>query len=111
MVEHEKSGYQSIEKLGEIINPIVWQNKLDSTVYAHTLVSGLTEKDSKRLELYIAWGLQRIKYLPRESVYENLLLAFNILNRKVEYQRLLIEAKQTYPQRENWESKLISPKK
>ena len=111
LVEHEKSGYQSIEKLGEIINPIVWQNKLDSAVYTHTLVSGLTEKDSHKLELYITWGLQRIKYMPRESIYENLLLACKILNKKTEYQQLLKEAKQTYPDRKDWGSKLISPKK
>ena len=110
LVEHEKQAGGSIEKLQEIINPIAWQDRLDSAVYAHILVSGLTQRDSEKLEHYIAWGLQRIKYMPRESVYVNLLLAFKILNRHDEYQQLLIEAKQTYPQRENWEKNSLPPK-
>ncbi|MFT6249096.1 MAG: O-antigen polymerase [Cognaticolwellia sp.] len=44
LVEHEKSGYQSIEKLKDIINPNAWQNRIDTAVYAHILVFGLTEK-------------------------------------------------------------------
>lgn len=110
LVEHEKNGYQSIEGLGEIINPIAWQNRLDAAVYAHILVSGITERDSEKLERYITWGLQRIKYMPRESIYANLLLALSILNKDVEHQQLLIEAKQTYPQREHWQNNVLSPK-
>ena len=110
LVEHEKNGYRSIEKLNDIINPIAWQNRLDAAVYAHILVSGLTDRNSDKLERYIAWGLQRIKYMPRESVYANLLLALRILNKDVKYQQLLIEAKQTYPQRENWQNNVLSPK-
>jgi O-antigen polymerase len=111
LVEYEKNGYQSIEKLEDIINPIAWQNRLDTAVYAHILVSGLTEKNSEKLERYIAWALQRIKHMPRESVYKNLLLALSILNKDIEYQRLLREAKQTYPQQNNWQNNILSPKK
>jgi O-antigen polymerase len=107
LVEHEQSGYQSIEQLNDIINPIAWQNRLDAAVYAHILVSGLSERDSDRLERYIAWAQQRIKYLPRESVYANMLLVLSILNKDAEYQQLLIEAKQTYPQRENWQNNIF----
>lgn len=109
LVEYEKSGYQSIEKLKNIINPIAWQSRLDAAVYAHILVSGLTERDSIKLERYIDWALQRIKYMPRENVYANLLLVFSVLNKDAEYQQLLKEAKQTYPQRESWNNTL-SPK-
>lgn len=110
LVDHEKNGYQSIGKLSDIINPIAWQNRLDTAVYAHILVSGLTERDSEKLELYIVWGLQRIKYMPRESIYANLLLALSILNKDTEHQQLLMEARKTYPQREHWESNVLSPK-
>jgi O-antigen polymerase len=111
LVDHEKSGGQSIEKLNNIINPIAWQNRLDDAVYSHVLVSGLTERNREKLELYIAWGIERIKYLPRESTYANLLLTLRILNKDVEHQQLLIEAKQTYPQRENWHNDKLSPKR
>ncbi|WP_168427367.1 PglL family O-oligosaccharyltransferase [Candidatus Colwellia aromaticivorans] len=111
LVDHEKNGYQSIEKLNDIINPIAWQNRLDAAVYAHILVSGLIDRDSQKLERYIAWAQQRIKYMPRESVYANLLLALSILNKDAEHQQLLIEAKQTYPQRKNWKDNILSPKK
>jgi O-antigen polymerase len=111
LVDYEKNGGQSIEKLNEIINPIAWKNRLDDAVYSHILVSGLTERNSEKLERYIAWGLQRIKYLPRESTYANLLLTLSILNKNIEHQQLLTEAKQTYPQRESWHNDKISPKK
>lgn len=111
LVEHEKNGYQSIGKLNNIINPIAWQNRLDAAVYAHILVSGLTNKNNEKLEKYITWAQQRIKYLPRERVYSNLLLAFRVLNRNSEYQQLLIEAKKTYPHRDNWRKNILSPKK
>jgi O-antigen polymerase len=111
LVEHEKNGYQSIEKLNDIINPVAWKSRLDAAVYAHILVSGLTERDSEKLEHYIVWALQRIKYMPRESVYKNLLLALSILDKDTKYQQLLREAKQTYPQQENWKNNILSPKK
>jgi O-antigen polymerase len=110
LVEQEKNGYQSIEKLNDIINPIAWKNRLDAAVYDHILITGLTNKDSEKLERYITWALQRIKYLPREGVYANLLLALSILNKDAEYQQLLMEAKQTYPQRESWKNNVLSPK-
>jgi O-antigen polymerase len=108
LVEHEKNGYQSIEKLKDIINPIAWQNRLDSAVYSHILVSGLTERNSEKLERYIAWAMQRIKYMPRESIYKNLLLALSILNKDTEYQQLLREAKKTYPQQDNWQKNIFN---
>ena len=110
LVEHEKNGYKSMEELGDIINPIAWQNRLDTAVYAHILVSGLTERDSDKLESYIDWGLQRIKHMPRENIYANLLLALSILNKDVEHQQLLMEARRTYPQREHWKISVLSPK-
>jgi O-antigen polymerase len=110
LVEHEKNGYQSIEELNAIINPIAWQNRLDAAVYAHILVSGITDRDSEKLELYVAWAQRRIKHLPRERVYANLLLVLQVLNKKAEYQKLLIEAKQTYPHRESWQKNALSPK-
>jgi len=110
LVEHEKQAYASTEKLKDIINPVAWQDRLDSAVYAHILVSGLTQRNSEKLEMYMTWGLQRIKYMPRESVYANLLFVLKVLNRRDEYQKLLIEAKQTYPQRESWEENTLPPK-
>jgi hypothetical protein len=40
--------------------------------------------------------LQRIKHMPRESIYENLLLALSTLKKYAEYQQLLREEKQTF---------------
>lgn len=111
LVEHKKNSYQSIDKLNDIINPIAWQNRLDAAVYAHILVSGLTDRDSDKLERYIVWGLNRIKYMPRESVYANLLLALKILKKDAKYQQLLMEAKKTYPQRNGWQNNVLTPKR
>jgi O-antigen polymerase len=104
LVEQEKNGYQSIEKLNDIINPIAWKTRLDAAVYAHILVSGIIDKNTEKLAHYITWAQRRVKYMPRESIYANMLLALSILNRQSEYEKLLREAKQTYPQRENWKN-------
>jgi O-antigen polymerase len=110
LVEHEKNGYQSIEKLNDIINPIAWKNKLDTAVYAHILASGIIDQDTEKLEHYITWAQRRVKYMPRESVYANMLLALSILSRNIEHEKLLKEAQKTYPQRENWKNEILSPK-
>lgn len=110
LVEYEKSQYKPIEKLNRIINPIAWRNRLDTAVYTHILVLGLTERNSEKLEQYSRWALQRIKHMPRESIYENLLAVFRVLNKNKEYNQLLIKAKQTYPHKKDWKSNILSPK-
>jgi len=102
IVNHEKNGYQDLEKLTEIINPIAWQSRLDANIYAHTLIAGLREKNPAALQRYISWGLERIRYAPRKRVYSNILLCLRILKQDTEYRRVLKEAKLTYPLVENW---------
>jgi O-antigen polymerase len=102
IVEHEKNGYQNIERLLDIENPIAWQSRLDKNIYGHTLVAGLREKSPEALQRYINWGLQRVRHAPRSSVYSNVLLCLGILKQEVEYQRVLKEAKLTYPLVEKW---------
>ncbi len=110
LVEHEKNGYRSIDKLKDIINPIAWQSRLDASVYAHILISGLKEKNINKLERYITWGLKRIQHKPRVSVYSNVLLALKISNRDKEYTLLLAQAKQTYPQHGDWSKNILTLK-
>lgn len=50
VILYVKTGYQSIV----IFHHIIWNNRLDAVIYDHTLVSGLTERDSKKSEYYIA---------------------------------------------------------
>ncbi len=103
LVEHEKSGFQNIEKLTQIINPIAWQSRLDAAVYAHILISAVKEKNAEKLENYINWALKRIKHKPRVGLYKNILLAMKILDKSGQYQQLLAEVKQTYPLEEDWD--------
>jgi O-antigen polymerase len=106
LVEHEKKQYLSLTRLTQIINPIAWQDRLDSAVYANILVSGIADKNPEKLERYLAWGYKRVQYLPRDSVYANMLIILKILNRPEQYQQLLEEAIRTYPHRESWHKKI-----
>jgi len=102
IVGHEKNGYQDLGSFKNIINPIVWQKQLDVNVYAYVLISGLKEKEPKKLEKYITWGLEEIRHRPRISLYSNILLALQVLGDKSRYKQLLIKAKKTYPLITNW---------
>jgi len=103
IVKHEKSGYLNLKTFEEIINPIVWQKQLDNNIYAYILISGLKEKSPEKLQIYIDWGLNRIKNRPRIDLYSNILLSLKVLENDEHYQEVLNEAKQTYPLIVNWE--------
>ncbi|MBA6232097.1 MULTISPECIES: PglL family O-oligosaccharyltransferase [unclassified Colwellia] len=110
VVEHEKHGYQNIERLLDIENPIAWQSRLDKNIYGHTLVAGLREKSPQALQRYINWGLGRVRHAPRKSIYSNILLCLGILKQEVAYQRVLKEAKLTYPLVEDWGINIVKSK-
>lgn len=111
IVEHEKHRYQNVERLLDIVNPIAWQDRLDVHIYARTLVMGLREKNPKAIQRYINWGLKRVRYAPRRSVYSNILLCLNILQQNEEYQRVLKEAQQTYPLVKEWGRNIVHEEK
>jgi hypothetical protein len=104
VVKHEKYGYRHIEKLTEIINPIVWQRKIDAIIYSHRLISGLRSRKNDNLTRYVSWAIRTNKYSPRVKTYSNILLCLQILNQKNKYFNQLSEAKNTYPQIQDWEN-------
>ena len=112
LVEHEKNptSSQALARLNDIINPIAWQGRLDTAVYAHILIDGLYQQDTIMLGRYLAWALQRIKHKPRPSLYKNSLLVLKALNQTEAHQLLLAEAKRTFPQEDNWQDSILSPK-
>lgn len=109
LVAYEKKtdDLKSLERLSDIINPIAWRSRLDAAVYSHMLISGLREKNSHKLELYLHWALKRVKHKPRATLYSNTLLVLKILNRTKQYQLLLKEAKRTYPQKPEWQDNAL----
>ncbi len=110
IVEHEKNGYRHIERLLDIENTIAWQSRLDKSIFGHTLVAGLREQSPEALQRYINWGLTRVRHAPRSSVYSNVLLCLGILKQEKEYQRVLKEAKLTYPLIEEWGINILKAK-
>jgi len=103
LVEHEKSTNKSLERFNDIINPIAWQSRLDAAVYAHILVTGLRERNINKLERYLSWALKRMKHKPRISLYRNCLVALKKLKKDIQYKKLLLEARATYPQSKAWD--------
>jgi len=110
LVEHEKNptSQQALESLGEIINPIAWQSRLDAAIYAHILIDGIRNKDIDKLKRYLFWAIKRLKHQPRPSLYRNSLLILRALNQEQGYQLLLQEAKLTYPQEGDWHNSILS---
>jgi len=102
IVKHEKSSYQHLEELTKIVNPIVWQKRIDSIIFRHLLVSGLRERKTRNLEGYISWSLVRVKHAPRSDIYANLLLCLRILGSQSKYNITINEAKITYPLIKDW---------
>ena len=110
ITQHEKNGYKRIDLLTEIINPLPWRERLESNTYTHILLAGLKDKKPEQLQLYVDWGLKRIKHQPRTMLYSNILLCLRILGKDVEFQQLLVEAKQTFPLKQGWGEYFLSPK-
>ncbi|NQZ21663.1 MAG: O-antigen ligase C-terminal domain-containing protein [Colwellia sp.] len=108
IVKHEKYGYQNLEKLTEIVNPIVWQKRIDSIIFRHLLVSGLREKNTRNLKNYVSWGLVRVGHAPRSDIYANLLLCLRILGNQSQYNVTIKEAETTYPLIKNWNITALS---
>ena len=94
---YEKNGHKNIESFQQIINPVAWQNRFDANIYSLILISGLKEKNTDKLQQYVDWGLIRVRFKPRPSVYSNILFCLNILGKQEKYQEVLKEAQNTYP--------------
>jgi O-antigen polymerase len=99
---YEKNGHQNIESFEQIINPVAWQSRFDANIYSLILISGLKEKNTEKLQQYVDWGLIRVRFKPRPSVYSNILFCLNILGKQEKYQEVLKEAKNTYPLIDVW---------
>ncbi len=109
LVEHEKNptSPEALERLNDIINPIAWQSRLDTAVYAHILIKGIRDNDVTKLKSYLNWALKRIKHKPRPILYKNCLQILKALEQDQAYQLLLEEAQRTYPQEVSWHDTLL----
>ena len=102
VTQYEKSHLKQVKQLNNIINPLPWRTKIENNMYNAILLDGIKNKNEEKLIRYITWGLQRIKYAPRQSIYINLLLCMQVLNMDKEYHQLLYEAQTTYPLKIDW---------
>jgi O-antigen polymerase len=108
MVQHEKHSKNDIHSFQKITNPIALKERIDLHVFNAILLSGIQRKDKQKLYKYVDWGLKRLGYKPRISIYFNTLLCLKILGESEKFNSLLIEAKQTFPMKVDWEKELSS---
>jgi O-antigen polymerase len=99
---YEKNSHQAIKSFQKINNPLAWQSRFDANIYSHLLITGIKEKNTGKLQQFIDWGLIRVRFKPRPSVYSNVLLCLRILEKLEQYQEVLSEAKNTFPLIDNW---------
>jgi O-antigen polymerase len=99
---HEKNGHQDIKSFEKIHNPLAWQSRFDANIYSNLLITGIKDKNTDKLQQYIDWGLIRVRFKPRPSVYSNVLLCLRILGKSEQYKKVLSEAKNTFPLIDSW---------
>jgi O-antigen polymerase len=105
---HEKNGHPDIKSFEKINNPLGWQSRFDANIYTHLLITGIKEKNTNKLQQYVDWGLIRVRFKPRPSVYSNVLLCLKILGKSEQYKEVLSEAKNTFPLIDSWGENLTS---
>jgi len=103
LTQHEKYQESNIKSFQTMMNPIALKRRIDLHIFHAILLSGINSKNEKKLKLYVDWGLKRVRHKPRVSIYSNILLCLNILQRNIEYKKVLSEAKNTFPLEKNWE--------
>lgn len=111
VIAHEASHHQKIDSFKQIINPLPLRERINANINAHKLIIGFKEKDAKTLQQYIDWAKVRIRHKPRISVYKNLLLCLSILGQNDLYQKILKEAKNTYPDEKDWLNSILTEHK
>ena len=99
----QQNPHYSTTHLTDIVNPIAWKGYLEIIAYTHTFRNGLCTKNPQQLSRYLNWSLKFLRHKPRIELYEHSLLALKTLNKTTAYNKLLAEAKQTYPQKKSWQ--------
>ncbi|MDO6426298.1 Wzy polymerase domain-containing protein [Thalassotalea sp. 1_MG-2023] len=102
VTQYEKSSVQTLDKLTKVINPLPWRSKIEALVHHNMLYSGVKNKNIEKVKSYATWAEQRLKRKPRKALYEQLLLCYQLLGNEENYQRVLQEAKATYPLVNHW---------
>ncbi|WP_286234690.1 PglL family O-oligosaccharyltransferase [Thalassotalea sediminis] len=102
VTQYEKSDEQTLDKLTTIINPLPWRSKIEAHVFHNVLFSGMKNKNTEKVKAFAQWAEQRIKHAPRKTIYRHLLLCYQVLGDNTNYQRILQQAKLTYPLVSQW---------
>jgi O-antigen polymerase len=103
LVKTQQNPDYSIAHLTDIVNPVAWKGYVDFIAYTHIFRDGLRTKNPQQLSRYLDWSLKCLRHKPRIELYENSLLVLKTLNKTTTYNKLLVEAKQTYPQKKSWQ--------
>jgi O-antigen polymerase len=103
LVKTQQNPDYSIAHLTDIVNPVAWKGYVDFIAYTHIFRDGLRTKNPQQLTRYLDWSLKCLRHKPRIELYENSLLVLKTLNKTTTYNKLLVEAKQTYPQKKSWQ--------
>ena len=99
---HESSNFQKIESFKNIINPLPLREKINANINKHKLIIGFKTRNPQLLEQYIYWAQTQVKHKPRIKIYRDLLIALKTLNKIEQYQQVLLDAQNTYPDISDW---------
>lgn len=102
------SNYQQPQYLSSIINHMGWHHYFEQ-FYNNTKFYGAYPKiDQQNLLEYIEWGYNFVQTSPRSHIYENVILAINVLDGTPSEingafkEKVMTEAQTLYPKRETW---------
>ncbi|WP_107850961.1 PglL family O-oligosaccharyltransferase [Oceanimonas marisflavi] len=97
ITQYERSGGKDPALLLEASNPMAWLTRLEFNSMSLQLAIATAQQDSDALQTYLDWGREFVRHTPRISIYHNMVLALQQLDRPEEAQRLLQQARTYYP--------------
>lgn len=81
MEKYKQSSYREIHYVEKIINPVAWQEYIVITLQTQNLRSGFKTKNTQKLKQYIYWGYRYVEHRPLKTIYNNMLIAIDTLDK------------------------------
>ena len=100
ITHYERSREPDIRSLVDIINPLVFQDRLDFYLSSFRLSIAMQTKNYQDIKEVIAWAKNKLEDTPEPSFYNLLYLAYKHNNQSIEAQKVLDHARYLYPKNE-----------
>lgn len=95
---YENSSFASPELIYEIINPMVWRERILFNIRGNAMLMGLQQGDTSQVQPFIDLLEENIKDKPRWRRFQDLIFAYGFIGEREKAAEVLLEAKHRFPQ-------------